>query len=454
MTSAEVLAIGSERPTWVAGQILVKGKAGLSDAQLEKILNKSRGRSIGKLQQIDTHIVQVPPQAEDAVIRALSHNPQIDFAEKNLLLEPSAIAPNDPYYSKEWHLARIQAPDAWGYSAGEGITVAILDGGVETSHPDLVNNLVPGRNVVSNNSDTSPINVHGTAVAGTVAATTNNAMGVSSVAWNASLMPVRITNSSDGWASASDMANGILWAADHGAKVVNISYDIGSAASVINNAAQYLRNKGGLVVMAAGNNGTDRGYNDNPYIINVSATTSSDALASFSDYGKYIDVSAPGKDIYTTWQNGGYGSAWGTSFSSPNAAAVVALIMAANPQLSPDEVESILETSADDLGSHGWDPYFGYGRVNAAAAVQLALGGVIADTSSPTVAITSPANGSAVSGMVPVNVGASDNVGVQRVELFADGELVGTDYTSPYAFSWDSAGIRRGHIGDIDGVCL
>ena len=118
--------------------------------------------------------------------------------------------------------------------------------------------------------------------------------------------------------------------------------------------------------------------------------------------------------------------------------------MAANPQLSPDEVESILETSADDLGSRGWDPDFGYGRVNAAAAVQLALGGSMADTSSPTVAITSPVNGSAVSGMVPVNVGASDNVGVQRVELFADGELVGTDYTSPYAFSWDSAGTGAG----------
>jgi hypothetical protein len=122
----------------------------------------------------------------------------------------------------------------------------------------------------------------------------------------------------------------------------------------------------------------------------------------------------------------------------------VALIMAANPQLTPAEVESILEASADDLGSAGWDPYFGYGRVNAAAAVQLALGGSTADTFSPTVAITSPLTGAAVSGMVPVDVSASDNVGVQRVELLADGDLVGTDYTSPYAFSWDSAGAAAG----------
>ena len=438
-------ALAAPPINYVEGQILVKGKAGLSDARLEKILNKANAHSIGRLPQIHTHIVEVPPQAREAVIQALSHNPQIDFAEKNPLLEPSAITPNDPNYSKQWHLAKIQAPGAWDYATGEGITVAILDAGVETSHPDLVNNLVPGRNVVSNTSNTSPINVHGTAVAGTVAATTNNALGVSSVAWNASLMPVRITNSSDGWASASDMANGILWAADHGARVVNISYDIGSGAAVIDNAAKYLRNKGGLVVMAAGNNGTDRGYNDNPYIINVSATTSSDARAGWSDYGNYVDVSAPGQDVLTTWQNGGYGWGSGTSFASPNAAAVVALIMAANPGLSPDEVESVLESSADDLGSTGWDRYFGYGRVNAAGAVQTALGMSTSDVQAPEVAISSPGWNSTVNGQVPVNVDAIDNVGVSQVTLYANGQIVGSDSTAPYEFSWDSTRVANGY---------
>ena len=283
MISANVLAIGSERPTWVAGQILVKGKAGLSDAQLDKILTKAHGRSIRKLQQIDTHIVEVPPQAEDAVIRALSHNPQIDFAEKNKLVEPSAFTPNDPSYSNQWHLPKIQAPNAWDASTGRGITIAIVDSGVEASHPDLIDNLVPGWNVVDNNADTSPVKYHGTRVAGVAAATGNNATGIASVAWRASIMPIRITDRSDGWANWSDMAAGIIWAADHGAKVVNLSYDMADS-STVTNAAQYLRNKGGVVVTSAGNANTDDGYSDDPYMITVAATTSSDAKASFSNY--------------------------------------------------------------------------------------------------------------------------------------------------------------------------
>jgi hypothetical protein len=122
----------------------------------------------------------------------------------------------------------------------------------------------------------------------------------------------------------------------------------------------------------------------------------------------------------------------------------VALIMAANPQLTPAEVESILETSADDLGSSGWDPYFGYGRVNAAAAVQIAKGSSVSDTQAPGVAITTPGYGSTVAGQVLVNVSASDNVGVSEVALYANGQMVGSDSTAPYEFSWDSTNMPNG----------
>jgi len=210
--TVEVMAAGSGNSEWAQGRILVKGKAGLSDAQLEKILNKANGRSISKLQQINTHIVEVPPQAEDAVIKALSNNPHIDFAEKDMLVEANAVTPNDPSYSNQWHLPKIQAPNAWDVSTASGITIAIVDSGVEASHLDLVNSLVPGWNVLSNNPDTSPATTHGTRVAGTAAATGNNSRGVASVAWGANIMPIRITN--DGWAYWSDMAEGIVWAAD------------------------------------------------------------------------------------------------------------------------------------------------------------------------------------------------------------------------------------------------
>jgi hypothetical protein len=429
---------------WVEGQIIVKPRAGLSDAQFEKILNQAKCRSKSKLKQVNAHIVEVAPQAEDAVIQALSNNPYVDYAEKDMLVELSAFTPDDPKYSSQWHLPHIQAPVAWDTSAGEGITVAILDSGVDGSHPDLVNNMVPGWNVVSNNSDTSPIHWHGTSAAGTVAATGNNATGVASVAWNARIMPIRVTNRTDGVASWSAMADGFIWAADHGANVANLSYGLSTNSITINNAAQYLRSKGGLAVAAAGNDNIDRGFSDNPYLITVAATTSSDAKAGYSNYGNNIDIAAPGSSITTTYTGGGYKSVSGTSFASPATAGVVALIMAANPSLSPDEVEGILEASAIDLGDVGWDPLFGHGRVNAAAAVQLATGGTPVDTLSPTVAITAPANDTMVNGAVAVDINATDNVGVMRVELYVDGELVGADSTQPYAFSWDSASTGAG----------
>ncbi|HAJ91106.1 MAG TPA: peptidase S8 [Gammaproteobacteria bacterium] len=443
--SLGVTSLFAAPPEWVDGELIVKPLAGLSDARFEKILSQSKGQSVKHLKQINAHVIKVAPQALDAVMRALSSNPHIDYVEKNPLVPPSAFTPNDPGYPEQWHLSKIQASVAWGVSTGNGVTIAVLDSGVEDSHPDLAGSMVPGWNVVSNNSNTSPIGLHGTAVAGAVAATGNNGIGVASIAWRARIMPVRISNRSDGWADGGDMADGILWAADHGARVVNISYDIGVASSVINDAAQYLRNKGGLLVMSAGNNNTNNGSSENPYIINVAATTDTDARASFSNYGNYIDVSAPGEHVVTTWENGGYGWGDGTSFSSPLAAGVIALIKAANPNLSVNEVETILKNSADDLGASGWDRYFGHGRVNAAVAVQMATQASPSDTQAPKVIITSPAYSSTVNGTVLVDVVASDDTGVTRVTLYANGRSVGSDSTAPYRFSWDSSLVADGN---------
>ena len=444
-----ITIVNAAPPEWIEGQLIVKPKAGLSDAQFEKILSKSKGQSVKHLKQINARVIKVAPQAVDAVMRALSNDPHVDYVEKNPLLPPSAFTPNDPRYSEQWHLSKIQASTAWDISTGNGVTIAVLDAGVEGSHPDLVSNMVPGRNVVSNNSDTSPLNVHGTAVAGAVAATGNNGTGVASVAWRARIMPIRITNRTDGWANGSDMIDGILWAADHGAGVVNISYDINGMEAAISEAAQYLRSKGGLVVLAAGNSNTDKGHGENPYMIEVAATSDTDAKASFSNYGNYIDVSAPGEHVVTTWdtsQYGGYGWGVGTSFSTPVVAGVIALIKAANPDLTPDEVEEALESSADDLGGNGWDKYFGHGRVNAAAAVQIASQTTPSDTQAPAVAISSPEYNNTVSGNVLVEVAASDDSGVSQVVLYANGQSVGTDSTAPYQFSWNTSQVADGNV--------
>ena len=425
------------------GQILVQPKAGLPPGRLKKILAPQGADSAGSIPGINVHIISVPPGAEDKVIKALAHNPNIEFAEKDLYLQPNDYTPNDPKFPDAWHLQTMNLPGAWDSSRGDGVTVAVVDSGVNGAHEDLFGKLVAGRNVASNNSDTSDIAGHGTEVAGVIGAVMDNGLGVASIAPNALIMPVRATNDINGWASTSTLATGITWAADHGARVANVSYDT-SASSVIGSAAAYMRSLGGLVVVAAGNSGLLQTFADSESMISVSATTSNDTKASWSNYGDFIDVAAPGAGLWTTNNSGGYSSVSGTSFAAPSAAATVALIMAANPSLTPSEVEAVLENSAVDLGDPGFDPVYGNGRIDALAAVLLAQGQAPVDNDPPTVAFSNPQDGADVSGLVAVNATAADNVGVSKVELFDDQGLVGTDLSAPYSFSWDSARAGEG----------
>ena len=305
---------------WVKGQILVQPKAGLSPGRFKKLLAPEGADSAGSIPGINVHIISVPPGAEDKVIKALSHNPNIEFAEKDLYLQPTDYTPNDPKFLNAWHLQTMNLPGAWDISRGDAIIVAVVDSGVNGSHEDLSGKMVSGRNVASNNSDTSDIADHGTKVAGVIGAVMDNGLGVASIAPNALIMPVRVTNDPKGLASSSTLAAGITWAADNGARVANVSYDI-SSSSVISTAADYMRSLGGLVVVSAGNSGTLRTSADRESIIAVSATTSNDVRASWSNYGNFIDVAAPGVGLWTTNSSGVYASASGTSFAAPATAA-------------------------------------------------------------------------------------------------------------------------------------
>ncbi len=428
---------------WATGRILVQPAAGLSEEDLGTVLNKHRGHSMKRHQRLNLHVVQVDPESELAVAQALAKDPHIAYAEPDMLVELSAITPNDPDYAKAWHLAKIQAPTAWTTTQGEGIIVAILDTGVDATHPDLAGHVLAGWNTASNSTLSSDVYGHGTMVAGTVAASTNNGIGVAAIAGDAQILPVRVTNSTDGYAYYSDIAEALTWAADHGAKVANISYDVTPSAAVTS-AAQYLRSKGGVVVVAAGNAGINPGYADNPSMISVSATGSTDTKTSWSSFGNYVDVSAPGSGIWTTTNGGGYAAVSGTSFASPATAAVVALIMASNPGLSPSEVEDVLIKSVDDLGAQGWDTSYGNGRINAARAVQMATQNITVDSQPPVVTMTSPSTGTVAKGLVAVTASALDDTAVSSVSFYANGNLIGTSSTAPYKFSWNSTLIEDG----------
>ena len=432
---------------WARGRILVAPATGLSDTQFGTILRGHGAKSQGRLNGLNVHVVELPVSAEgheETVAAALARNPNVKFAEVDRLIAPSAITDNDTYFSMEWHLPKVFATTAWSYSLGTGVTIAILDSGVDSSHPDLSAQLVPGWNFYDNNSNTSDVTGHGTAVAGTAAAASDNGIGVSSIAGGARIMPVRIADPT-GYAYWSTVAQGITWAADHGARVASLSYQGASASSTIISAAQYLRSKGGVLIVAAGNTGAIDNTASTPYITVVSATDQNDAFCSFSTYGSFVDISAPGTGIISTMKGGGYGTFSGTSFSTPIVAASAALVIAKRPDFAPSQIDSTLLSTATDLGAAGRDIYFGYGRVNAAAAVQQAATASTADTTAPSVAITSPTGGT-VSGTVAISVNATDNVGVTKVALRINGSVVASDTSSPYQYAWNSATVANGTV--------
>ena len=430
------------------GRILVEPRAGLSNEEFDKLL-KVHGGKRRKIGQSHLHIVDLPGNASPlAVIQQLARNPHLTFADLDRRVKVSA-AVNDTYVGSEWHLSKVGASTAWDTTQGDGIVIAILDSGVDGSHPDLAPNLVAGYNVYDGNTNTSDVCGHGTAVAGAAAAATNNGIGVAGVAGQAQIMPVRIAYldaASNGcYAYYSTIASGITYAADHGARIANVSYAGVAGSAAIQSAAQYLKGKGGLLFVAAGNAGIDENLSPTTTMIAVSATDSGDAKASWSSYGSFVSLAAPGAGIWTTSRGGAY-QAWnGTSFASPVAAGVAALMMAARPELDGSQVEKLIFSSSVDLGAAGRDPLFGYGRVDAAAGVLAALNNVgTVDIQAPSASISAPLASSSVSGLVAVSVNASDNIGVTQVDLKVNGTVVATDSAAPFGFSWDSTGAANG----------
>jgi subtilisin family serine protease len=428
--------------SFAAGRILVMPRAGMPDGALAAILKEHGGGKARRVGQSELRIVDLPPGLEKQSVEKLARHPHIEFAELDEIVPLGAS--NDPYFGSQWHLPKTRDDAAWSISAGEGVTIAILDTGVDVSHPDLKDRMVAGYNFYNGNSDSSDVYGHGTAVAGTAAASLNNGTGVASPAGAAWIMPLRIS-AADGSASYSTMATALNWAADKGARIANLSYQKACGSASVQSAANYMRSKGGLVVVSAGNSGVQEAFAASDALICVSATDASDSRASWSSYGAYVDVAAPGAGIYTTTRGGGYGAWNGTSFSSPLTAGILAQMMSANPSLPAGDVQQLLYSTAVDLGASGADTQYGKGRVDAYAAVQAALNATtFVDAQVPSAAIVNLVASSTVSGLVAVDVSASDNKGVVRVDLLFNGSKVGSDSTAPFAFSWDSSKVPNG----------
>jgi len=282
-----------------------------------------------------------------------------------------------------WNLRDIavgELRDRCASKHGLGITVAIVDSGVDLEHPDLVSNIVSGISFVAGSNDVNDGYGHGTHLAGIIAASANNA-GIVGVAPEAKLMPVKVIDDSGG-GSAADVAKGIKWAADQQADIINLSIGSPVSSRVVQEAVTYAHNTGALLIAAAGNCGgadyqmkgcSQQHQLDYPgvyaRVIAVSATNHARTISDFSSHGAHIELAAPGEEIYSTYIEKAYETLSGTSFAVAHVAGAAAILLSANADLSNEELRAILQETAVDLGESGLDEMFGYGLINTHAAL-------------------------------------------------------------------------------------
>ncbi|HZG84672.1 S8 family peptidase [Paenibacillus sp.] len=304
----------------------------------------------------------------------------IEYVEPHYMYvtnETSAAEPNDELYGRyQWNLPIIETPAGWTLSKGNAeVVVGVIDTGVALSHPDLKEHIVEGYNVVEPASPPEDDVGHGTHVAGVVSALTDNGQGVAGMTWYNKIMPVKVLDST-GMGSTYSVAEGIIWATDHGAKVINMSLGNYASAEFLHDAIRYAFDRDVVLIAATGNDNTsDPGFPAAyPEVFAVSATNQDREKATFSNYGDYVDVVAPGENIASTYTDNQYAALSGTSMASPHVAALAALIRSANPALKNTQVYDIMRKSVDDLGTPGRDPYYGYGQINVSRALQLAVG--------------------------------------------------------------------------------
>jgi serine protease len=409
--------VGSRIP----GEIVIGFKQGTT---AEDIRGIASAKGLKNLQSLymggDPRPVQsakIPEHAMAKVMQALRNNPRVEYVEHSFTAA-AFFTPNDPLLNLQWNLqssstGSINAVEAWQTTTGSGAVVAVLDTGVAFENrsdstgtyyvaPDLAGTrFVAGYDFVNNDPYANDDNSHGTHVAGTIAQSTNNGLGVAGVASDASIMPVKVLGR-DGSGSHAAIAQGVRWAVDNGAQVINLSLGSSSGSTTLRDALAYAYGKGATIVAAAGNNGQNAvsfpaAYDD--FVIAVSATRFDENLAPYSNYGSSIDIAAPGGDTSVN-QNGdqyvdgilqntfnpstkntadfGYYFFQGTSMAAPHVAGVAALVtsqlLKIKGTVDPTTVRNILQSTARDRGTAGVDSLYGYGILDAAAAVRATLG--------------------------------------------------------------------------------
>jgi len=351
-------------------RLLVKFKPGTSSIAMEDVNKRVGGNVESVITKIGAHLVTVPRGQGAEKMAAYRLQSQVQYVELDRIAQ-TVDFPDDPYFSNQWGMGKIQAPQAWNITKGSpGVLIAILDTGIDMDHPDLAGKIVSSVNF-GNSTTADDLNGHGTHVAGIAAAITANGVGVAGLGRDCSLMNVKVM-SDDGTGYYSWIAEGIIWAVDHGAGVINMSIGGTDTSSTLEDAVNYAWNKGVVVVAAAGNNGSTAAFYPAYYTnaMAVGATDANDAMPSWSNRGSWVDVAAPGNYIYSCIPDAQYGYKSGTSMASPHVAGLAALVFSVVSDTNSDgklndEVRSRIEGTCDSVGVT-----VSYGRINAYKAVK------------------------------------------------------------------------------------
>ena len=331
------------------------------------------------------------------------------------------LTPNDIDIHYQWGIKKIDLEKAWDYTTGSKSTVvAVIDSGVDLSHPDLQGQIVGGYNFIFRDTDIYDINGHGTFVSGIIGASTDNNLGICGVNWDVKIMPLQAVYG-DGSIYDSDVIDAIIFAADNGADVINLSLGGPQTSAAIQNAIDYAIARNVTVVAAVGNDGNSTLNYPAACtgVIGVGSTNSYDSVSSFSQRNSSVDIVAPGEGITSTCiTTSGYATTSGTSFSAPHVSGVAALLLSIDPKLTPSQITNILQSSSIDLGTPGRDDQYGYGRLDSFMAVKSTL--------KPISSIDTPTNNQSLSGIIPISGWCLDGNGVSSIDILIDDKVIGT----------------------------
>ena len=353
-------------------RVVVKFRPFTTSTDQDNVIKKFTAERTRKLRLQNTVVIEVPKGAASQFVQNFLNEKNVEYAEKDGVAKAMEV-PNDTYYSYQWGLPKISAPAAWDTTHGDpNVEIGIVDTGIDSSHPDLTGKIDKAADCTISTacvsvSSSIDDNGHGSHVAGIAASNTNNSLGVAGVGYNTHLISAKVLDST-GSGYYSWVADGIVWAADNGAKVISLSLGGSSSSSVLQDAVNYAWGKGAVVVAAAGNNGSTApsypGYYSN--VISVAATDSNDKKASFSNYGNWVTVAAPGVNILSSYK-GGYSYLSGTSMATPFVSGLAGLLFGQHPTWTNSDVRNQIQSTADKISGTGL--YWSYGRINACTAV-------------------------------------------------------------------------------------